>query len=222
MKLVWQEAVQIVDTAAGTTVTQVLPEVHLTRIHSASTSRSITNGTAYGCPLHPQYDNPWVRNNIVLTYALHLRDGLGGQVHRIMGIYAIAKALGLGYVHSPFECVGHLGPLSHYRNETCDSLEPRDQLMLQRVIKYLSLPDTTTVNIKQWKSVTSFWGGWKELALLVERAAEQHQPTVIRLEMMTSFIKQCPDLFHHVPSWRSEWLLEDGSKQVTWYAPDSN
>lgn len=206
--------------AAGTTASQLLPQVHPTELPSASMGRSSTKRTTYGCPLHSVYENPWVKDNIALTYALDLKDGLGGQVYRIMGIYAIAKTLGVGYVHSPFTCIGHIGPQSNYRNQTCNDLEPKERLLVQRLNKHLGLPNTTTANTTAWKSVHMYMGCWRDLAVLVEQAVQQQQPTVIRLEMMPGFIDHCPDMFHHVPSWLPEWMYKGGSKQVTWRAPE--
>lgn len=172
--------------------------------------------SAYGCPVHPIYNDPWVRNNIALTYALGIRDGLGGQVQRIMGIFAIAKTLGIGYVHSPFECIGHIGPHSHYRRKNCTDLEPQDQLLLQRVIKYLNLPTTSSANVSSWSrtALRHPLSGWNDLAATVESLAQQRQPAVIKLEMMAAFLTRCPDAFHHVLSWRPEWLYGDSIHQV--------
>lgn len=181
-----------------------------------SSSSSSSNKTAYGCPRHLIYDDPWIQDNVVLTYALVLRDGLGGQVQRIMSIYAIAQALGLKYVHSPFQCIGHIGPHSHYRKgRHCNDLEPKDQQLLQRIVTYLNLPTITDADVSNWNSTLLVMGNWNNLALAVEQAKQRQEPTVIRLEMLSAFINKCPDLFHHVPSWRPYWAYQDSSQRVS-------
>lgn len=172
--------------------------------------------TAFGCPRHSVYSNPWVKDNIALTYSLFVRDGLGSQVQRIMGIFAIAQALGVGYIHSPFTCIGHIGPYAHYRlNRTCDKLEPKHQQQLHRVTTFLSLPNTTVVDTSGWNTTALFKGTWGELAAAVQQAVQHQQPTIIRLEMLNHFLPKCHDLFHHVPSWRPEWRYQQISKRVS-------
>jgi len=42
------------------------------------------------------------RGAVILTYdPLRLRDGAGAQLQRVMGIFAVSRALGWGYVHTP-------------------------------------------------------------------------------------------------------------------------
>lgn len=180
-----------------------------------SNSGSNSNTTAFGCPKHPVYNKPWVKNNVVLTYNLGLKDGLGAQVQRIMGIYAMAQALGIGYIHSPFRCIGHIGPHYHYReNRTCDNLGPKQQHELQRITTYLSLPNTTSVNVSTWARRMLFMGTWDSLAAMVQQAEQQQQPTVIGLEMLTRFLPRCHDLFHHVPEWRPDWSYQQPGQRV--------
>lgn len=167
--------------------------------HSSNAGNS--NTTAFGCPKHPVYSKPWVKQNIALSHSLKIRDGLGGQVLRIMATYAIAQTLGIGYVHKPIGCVGHIGPHIHYRRRTCGDLKPSDLQQLQRISKYIRLPNTHT-NTSNWKTTWLFKGTWDQLAEAVQSAAERQQPTVIQLEVLNVFIHQCPNSFHHVPSWQ--------------------
>ena len=47
---------------------------------------------------------------LVLTYSnTALTDGVGAQLHRIYGIYAISRLLGVPYLHSPLARVGYQG-----------------------------------------------------------------------------------------------------------------
>ena len=50
------------------------------------------------------------RITLVLTYAnTALTDGVGAQLQRIYGVYAISRLLGVSYVHSPLAEVGYQG-----------------------------------------------------------------------------------------------------------------
>jgi len=46
---------------------------------------------------------------VAVTYDQGVTDGVGSQLHRILGFYALARALGLPYVHSPIREVGYQG-----------------------------------------------------------------------------------------------------------------
>jgi hypothetical protein len=58
---------------------------------------------------------------LAVTYDQHgASDGVGAQVQRIYGLYALARALGIKYVHTPLEEVAYQGfiPLITRRNES--------------------------------------------------------------------------------------------------------
>ena len=50
-----------------------------------------------------------VHPHLVLTYDNTRTDGVGAQLHRIYGIYAISRLLGASYLHSPLAGVGYQG-----------------------------------------------------------------------------------------------------------------
>jgi hypothetical protein len=50
------------------------------------------------------------RPNLAVTYANDkLQDGSGAQLQRIYGVYAVSRALGVPYVHSPIDQLGYHG-----------------------------------------------------------------------------------------------------------------
>lgn len=49
------------------------------------------------------------RGEVIVTHDQGLTDGVGSQLHRIFGFYALARALGLKYVHSGMREVGYQG-----------------------------------------------------------------------------------------------------------------
>ena len=46
---------------------------------------------------------------VAVTYDQGMTDGVGSQLHRIYGLYALARALDIKYVHSPLREVGYQG-----------------------------------------------------------------------------------------------------------------
>src|ERR1022692_4058594 len=64
--------------------------------------------------------------NIALTYANDRNtDGVGAQLQRIYGIYAISRFLKLPYVHSPLKRIGHQGLAALESNSSSAELESR-------------------------------------------------------------------------------------------------
>ncbi|KAF6257632.1 hypothetical protein COO60DRAFT_1212860 [Scenedesmus sp. NREL 46B-D3] len=184
---------------------------------------AFTSKTAHGCPKHKIFDDPWVHDNVAFTYAVVIKDGLGGQTTRMMGVYALAAAMGVRYVHSPLTCIGHIGGQPHWRNKTCDGIDPADAAKMQRISGFLSLTNTTAADTSGWAHELFTKGSWLMLANITETALRLQRPTVVRIEWVHNFLSDCPDLFFHVPAWRpsnpqsqptdpqGSWLL-DGSR----------
>lgn len=167
----------------------------------AATAAAATT-TAYGCPRTAAFSDPWVRDNVVLTYAHQLQDGLGGQATRLMGIYATAAALGLRYLHTTLQCVGHIGERTHWRNASCDHLTGDDARMLRRARELVELPSSSPPGASSWRPITLRAPSWEDLAAAAADAAARRAPTLLRVEMVNKLLTDCPDLFRHVPEWR--------------------
>jgi hypothetical protein len=61
--------------------------------------------------------------SVALTYANDkLTDGAGAQLLRIYGVYAISRALGLPYIHSPLTRIGYQGLSALERNSASDGV----------------------------------------------------------------------------------------------------
>jgi hypothetical protein len=69
----------------------------------------------YNWPSSPHFDDPWVLNNIAITYGHRVKDGIGSQVVRMIAVYALANITGMGHLFRPLGCVGHIGGHVHYR-----------------------------------------------------------------------------------------------------------
>jgi hypothetical protein len=72
----------------------------------------------YNWPSSPFFDDPWVLDNIAVTYGHRVKDGIGSQVVRMIAVYALANITGMGHLFRPLGCVGHIGGHVHYRWDT--------------------------------------------------------------------------------------------------------
>jgi hypothetical protein len=131
-----------------------------------------------------------------------IKDGLGGQTTRMMGVYALAEAMGVKYVHSPLTCIGHIGGQPHWRNASCEGIDPAEAAKMQRLSGFLSMANTTTADTSSWARELFTKGSWLMLANVTETALRLQRPTVVRIEWVHNFLSDCPDLFFHVPAWR--------------------
>jgi hypothetical protein len=63
---------------------------------------------------------------------------------RMLEIYAVANSLGIGYLHRPITCVGHIGDLVHYREAACNLTREADVRLLNKIRRMITLPSTVT------------------------------------------------------------------------------
>lgn len=62
------------------------------------------------CPEAYPASNPEMRKKLVLTYdSCEMTDGVGAQLQRIQGAFAISQPLGAAYLHSPLSRVDYPG-----------------------------------------------------------------------------------------------------------------
>ncbi|MFZ4116206.1 MAG: hypothetical protein ACOYK6_05725 [Chthoniobacterales bacterium] len=54
-----------------------------------------------------------------------LADGLGSQLQRLYGVYALAQFLGCSYIHTPIQKISYQGLLALEKNEVDPQLVPR-------------------------------------------------------------------------------------------------
>jgi hypothetical protein len=120
----------------------------------------------------------------------------------MMGVYALAEAMGVKYVHSPLTCIGHIGGQPHWRNQSCQGIDPTEAAKMQRISGFLSMTNTTTADTSSWAQELFTKGSWLMLANVTETALRLQRPTVVRIEWVHNFLSDCPDLFLHVPAWR--------------------
>jgi hypothetical protein len=62
----------------------------------------------------------------------------------MLEIYAVANSLGIGYLHRPITCVGHIGDLVHYRESTCNLTRAEDVRLLKKIRRMITLPSSVS------------------------------------------------------------------------------
>ena len=76
--------------------------------------------------------------NFALTYANDLcLDGAGAQLQRLLGTYAIARLVGVPYVHSPLTHVGYQGLASLEKKEDIMALPAIHDVVLMTALDSL-------------------------------------------------------------------------------------
>ncbi|KAF8058943.1 WIN1 [Scenedesmus sp. PABB004] len=154
-------------------------------------------------PRAPVFDDPWTKKNIALVYAHQLKDGVGAQTMRMLEIYAVANSLGIGYLHRPISCVGHIGDVVHYRDTACNLTREADVRLLAKIRRMIMLPSTVSEEqVATWeqKRVSEF--GWWKFVGLANEALRQKRPTLYIIEFATSVAHQYPNVFLSVPAFR--------------------
>jgi hypothetical protein len=90
-----------------------------------------------GLPSHPR---------LAVTYASDLlQDGAGAQLQRIYGIYALSRALGVPYVHTPLEHLGYHGLLALENNAPTSNLLPECNRVFH-IPSDIELPETVVTH----------------------------------------------------------------------------
>jgi hypothetical protein len=169
------------------------------------------------------FAEPWVRQHVALAYAPGTtRDGLGAQALRLLGTYALAKALGLKYMHVAPQCIGHIGGLPHYQGRDCSSrMTAADRKQLARVVRALTLPSSPGLSpaaLRSWQvvrldDVTLTWEG---LVNATQSALQRQQPTLIKVARVQGLLAAHPDVFLAVPQLRP---LPGGQQQQQRVSP---
>jgi hypothetical protein len=86
------------------------------------------------------------RPHLAVTYATDaMQDGAGAQLQRIYGIYALSRALGVPYVHSPIEHLGYHGLLALENNAPSSGLLSECNRVFH-VPSDIQVPEVTTIH----------------------------------------------------------------------------
>jgi hypothetical protein len=133
--------------------------------------------------------NPPASANIALTYANDkLMDGLGAQLQRVYGIYAISRFLKLPYVHSPLKKIGYQGLSALENNSATAELEsqcnrifaiasdlelPRDRIVYEAT-------DAELPHIKRLQIAAQTTGKFTLLRILLPYTVTDRIPEIYR------------------------------------------
>jgi hypothetical protein len=169
---------------------------------AANNIRSSSSSSS-GWPRLPVYDNPWTQQNVALVYAHQLLDGVGAQTMRTLELYAVAKSLGIGYLHRPIRCIGHVDGRVHFRESDCGDLPDADRRLVDKLRRLITLPSTVTeqqVNTWEHKYIPKL--GWNTLTGLAEAALQNKLPLLISTEFATSILHNYSDMFLAVPEFQ--------------------
>jgi hypothetical protein len=129
--------------------------------------------------------------NIALTYANDLLcDGAGSQLHRIYGVYGLARMLNISYYHSPLKKIGYQGMVALEKNE--NSLE-----LLDRYNQLFHIPSDVELPSEHLQ-VSCVVGDEKFLADMLRKAKEEKdQFLLIRMVFVTPLTDGYPEVFRY-------------------------
>lgn len=153
-------------------------------------------------PGDPIFQDPWVQNNIAVTYGHKVQDGIGSQTLRMLAVYALATSLGVGHVFRPLGCVGHIGNQVHYRNTGCNFTDELDRKLLVKAQHMITLPSTVSSNVSTWQSKFLPALDWTPFVKDINEALKKKRPTLFEIERVNNLIRYYPDIFLSIPALR--------------------
>lgn len=165
----------------------------------------IVQAPQHSWPNNPLYADPWVQQNIAITYAHRTRDGVGAQTMRLLGIYAIAKSLNLQYLHRPIQCVGHVDGKVHFRDGDCSYLSDSDMRLMNKIRHMVTLPSNVTeADVQGWSNQFIEYAGWTRMTKMIRSAYDWKRPTLLTIEFPSYVLQKHPDMYFSVPAFRPE------------------
>ena len=130
-------------------------------------------------------------DKLVLTYDnTALTDGVGAQLHRIYGIWAISRLLGVPYRHSPINHVDYQGLTALETN----SADPAYHHEFNDVFRIESDP----VSADEFHTVTLanlYPGQFRMLATLVDLGKTRGKPILVRMKVPYGIADRFPDCY---------------------------
>lgn len=128
---------------------------------------------------------------LVLTYSnTAFTDGVGAQLHRIYGIYAISRLLGVPYLHSPITRVGYQGLAALEANAADPAFHDEFNELFQ--IRSDLLPATEFHTMNLWRIYPRLF---QLLIALVDSGATGGKPGLARVVMPHGIADRFPDCY---------------------------
>jgi hypothetical protein len=164
----------------------------LERLQSA-TRRAPSNGAPapHEAGLAPARISGAPRNHppgeVAVTYDHRFSDGVGSQLHRMFGVYALSRALQLKYVHTPLRRVGYQGLVTMLAQRT-------DEDFTARYNAFFSLPsdDFDTEGCERFRVHML---DQKIVHFYRERAAATGRPVLLEAFMGYAYVHGHPEAY---------------------------
>jgi hypothetical protein len=128
--------------------------------------------------------------HLVLTYDNTRTDGVGAQLHRTYGIYAISRLLGASYLHSPLAGVGYQGLAALEVNAGDPGFHHEFNELFQIKSDAPLAEDAHTVFLPSI-SIAVF----QQLAAMFDTRGAAGRPTLVRIVMPFGVADRYPDCY---------------------------
>ena len=128
--------------------------------------------------------------HLVLTYDNGMRDGVGAQLHRMYGIYAISRLLGASYFHSPLVGVDYQGLAALERNAGDPEFHDEFNDLFQIESDTVPADDCHTIHLPSI-SLAIF----HQLADMFDLDKTGGRPSLIRVAMPFGIADRFPDCY---------------------------
>lgn len=144
----------------------------------------------------PIFQDPWVQANVAVTYdPLTTKDGAGSQLHRQLGVYAVAACTGLQYKPTDgFHRFTHVNKSDAH-------------LLALRFNTMLGIPSSPQPLDPTWR-VVQFGRDcdihWESLLHETKSALAAQQPTLFNISFVYGFALTHPAMLDCVPELRQQ------------------
>ena len=130
--------------------------------------------------------SPHTTGEVAVTYDQQIaEDGVGSQLHRIYGLYALARALHVKYVHTPMARIGYQGLLPLLEGRIDPDFAPRYNA-------FYSLP-SDEFDLERCERVRVEYVDHAIIERYRKHAAETGRPVLIQALLPYRYINQHPE-----------------------------
>ena len=135
--------------------------------------------------------------NIIITRQTGGNDGFGAQYQRILGVYAISRALNISYMHTPFADIDYQGLQSLSKNE--HSKEYVRECIKRTWIKSDLNPNEINKNLKDYGFINDKNTPNKTFFLenLID-VINKNQKTILQFTMPYTITDKFPEMYNYV------------------------
>ena len=144
----------------------------------------------------PVFQNSWVKSNVAVTFDhLITQDGFESQLHRQLGVYAVAACAGLQYVHTAsFQHFSHLN-------------KSQGQHLAHKINTMLGIPQSPQAQNSSWRVVDLDRDcsiSWDTLLNETRAAVDKQVPTLFNVSFTYGFELTYPAMLQCVPAFRQQ------------------